>query len=59
MYTGLAVSERPAAENNNREDAMSMQEDLQLAGRIAHVKSLGSLAENVQPAHTALLIIDM
>ncbi len=38
---------------------MSAQEDLQLAGRIAHVKPLGSLAEKVQPAHAALLVIDM
>lgn len=38
---------------------MSVQEDLEVAGRIAHVKPLGTLADKVRPPHTALLVIDM
>ena len=38
---------------------MGAQEDLEVAGRIAHVKPLGTLADKVRPAHTALLVIDM
>lgn len=38
---------------------MGVQEDLELAGRIAHVKPLGSLKEKVRPAHAALLVVDM
>jgi ureidoacrylate peracid hydrolase len=38
---------------------MGVQEDLEHAGRIAHVRPLGSLVEKVQPGHTALLVIDM
>ncbi|MBI4366934.1 MAG: cysteine hydrolase [Deltaproteobacteria bacterium] len=38
---------------------MGVQEDLEVAGRIAHVKPLGSLEEKLKPAHTALLVIDM
>jgi len=38
---------------------MGAQEDLAVATRIAHVKPLGSLAEKLKPAHTALLVIDM
>lgn len=37
---------------------MSAQ-DLEVATRIAHVKPLGSLAEKLRPAHTALLVVDM
>jgi ureidoacrylate peracid hydrolase len=36
-----------------------VQEDLDVATRIAHVKPLGSLAEKLKPAHTALLVVDM
>lgn len=39
--------------------AVTVAEDLGVAGRIAHVNLLGSLAEKVRPAHTALLVIDM
>lgn len=38
---------------------MGVQEDLEVAGRIAHVKPLGTLADKVRPPHTALLVIDM
>lgn len=38
---------------------MGVKEDLEVATRIAHVKPLGSLAEKLKPAHTALLVIDM
>ena len=38
---------------------MGVREDLEVAGRIAHVKPLGSLEEKVRPAHSALLIVDM
>jgi ureidoacrylate peracid hydrolase len=38
---------------------MGVQEDLEVATRIAHVRPLGSLAEKVKPAHTALLVVDM
>jgi ureidoacrylate peracid hydrolase len=39
--------------------AMGVQEDLEVAERIAHVKPLGSLAQKVQPTHSALLVVDM
>jgi ureidoacrylate peracid hydrolase len=38
---------------------MSYQQDLAVAERIAHIRPLGSLAEKVDPAHSALLVIDM
>jgi ureidoacrylate peracid hydrolase len=38
---------------------MSYKDDLRVAERLAHVRPLGSLAEKVDPAHTALLVIDM
>jgi ureidoacrylate peracid hydrolase len=38
---------------------MSYQQDLAVAERIAHIRPLGSLAEKVNPAHSALLVIDM
>jgi ureidoacrylate peracid hydrolase len=38
---------------------MSYQQDLAVAARLAHVRPLGSLAEKVDPAHAALLVIDM
>jgi len=38
---------------------MTYKDDLAVASRLAHVRPLGSLAEKVDPAHTALLIIDM
>ena len=38
---------------------MSYQQDLAVAARLAHVRPLGSLAEKVEPAHTALLVVDM
>jgi ureidoacrylate peracid hydrolase len=37
---------------------MGVKEDLEVATRIAHVKPLGSLAEKLKPAHTALLVVD-
>jgi ureidoacrylate peracid hydrolase len=41
------------------EEAMSYQQDLAVAERIAHVRPLGSLAEKVDPKHSALVVIDM
>jgi ureidoacrylate peracid hydrolase len=41
------------------EETMSYQQDLVVAERLAHIRPLGSLAEKVAPAHTALLVIDM
>jgi len=38
---------------------MGQQEELEVATRIAHVRPLGSLKEKLQPAHTALLVVDM
>jgi ureidoacrylate peracid hydrolase len=38
---------------------MSYQQDLAVAARLAHVDPLGSLAEKVDPKHTALLVVDM
>ncbi len=38
---------------------MGVQEDLEVAARIAHAKPLGSLALKVRPAHSALLVVDM
>jgi hypothetical protein len=35
------------------------ESDFEVAGRIAHVEPLVSLDKKVQPAHTALLVIDM
>ena len=34
-------------------------DDFALAGRIAHVQPLGGLKDKVQPAHTALVVIDV
>lgn len=38
---------------------MSYQQDLAVAARLAHVRPLASLAEKIEPAHTALLVVDM
>ncbi len=38
---------------------MDPKADLEVAARLAHLQPLGSLAEKVVPAHTALLVIDM
>ncbi len=38
---------------------MGFAEDLEVATQIAHVQPLGSLAQKVRPAHTALLVVDM
>jgi len=35
------------------------QSDLARAGRVAHVRPLGTLEEKAEPRHTALLIVDM
>ncbi len=38
---------------------MGLAEDLDVAGRIAHVRPLSSLAQKLKPPHTALLVVDM
>jgi ureidoacrylate peracid hydrolase len=44
---------------NDVEETMSYRQDLAVAERLAHIRPLGSLAEKVDPAHTALFVIDM
>ena len=38
---------------------MGIKEDLDVAARLAHVRLLSTLEQKVEPAHTALLVIDM
>jgi ureidoacrylate peracid hydrolase len=38
---------------------MGVKEDLEVAARLAHVRLLSTLAQKIEPAHTALLVIDM
>ncbi len=38
---------------------MDPKSDFEVAARLAHIQPLGSLAEKIAPAHTALLVIDM
>jgi len=38
---------------------MGVQEELEVAGRMSHVRMLRTLEEKIQPSHAALLVVDM